>query len=139
MHSYALIVSLGDFKGSFTTAETGGAFTSPYYTQNPIFAIKPKLSSEVRIRMQTISEENHEGVMIKEPGKFVVGVNASLFRVEFAYPPAPGSINLSGISKPLLTTYKGVYTNSQGSLCSERKKLEAGKTYLVIASTHEMN
>lgn len=76
---------------------------------------------------------------MKDPSKFMVGVNAALYRVDFTYPPAPGSINLAGISKPLLTTYKGVYTNSQGNLCSERKKLESGKTYLIIASTHEMN
>ena len=98
-----------------------------------------KFSSDVRMRMQTLSEETDSGDIVKDPGKFMVGVNAALYRVDFAYPPAPGTINLAGISKPLLTTYKGVYTNSQGNLCSERKKLESGKTYLIIASTHEMN
>ena len=62
--------------------------------------------------MQTISEENDSGDFNKDPSKFIVGVNASLYRLDFTYPPAPGSINLAGISKPLLTTYKGVYTNT---------------------------
>ncbi len=89
--------------------------------------------------MQTISEETDSGEIVKESVRFRMGVNASLFRLDFAFPPKPGSINLGGISKPLLTTYKGVYTNTQGNLYTEKMKLEGGKTYLVIPSTHELN
>ena len=86
--------------------------------------------------MQTLSEE---GGAVTDSAKFRIPVNASLYRVEFGFPPKPGSINLSGLSKPLLSTYKQTYTNSQGNLFSEKKKLEAGKTYVVIASTLELN
>lgn len=49
--------------------------------------------------------------------------NAALYRLEYTFPPPKGSLNLSGITKPIVSTNKGVYTNSQSALYTEKIKL----------------
>jgi hypothetical protein len=105
---------------SFSTA--GGCGNFGMFDKNPVFALNIVEDCDIQARIKVISEVSHDGSsLISDFEKFSFCVNAMVYRIPSnKFPPTQGSINLSALSNPALTTNNGKYSNSLSAMLSQK-------------------
>lgn len=97
-----------------------------------MFAINVTCDADLQVRLNVLSEVSPDGqTLITQTDAFSLCVNAAVYRVSATRFPIPaGSIELKGLTNPILTTNSGKYSNSLSSIVSERVTLIASYTFI---------
>ncbi len=99
---------------------SGGSPNTQQYYKNPVYAFKLAAPTDMQVRLQVIQEEPHPGAIITDPHSFAYSANLAIYKMNYIYPPAPGSMKLGPAMVEILQTYNGTYTSSPQLLVTEQ-------------------